>query len=422
MAYRLLLADDSITIQKVVELTLSEEDFEVTACGDGVSALEAARRRVPDIILADVFMPGMDGYELCGTLRQDPALRDVPVLLLVGSFENFDYATAARVGADDHIIKPFESAELVSKVKRLVAARGARPQEELVAEFVEEAEPVLEAGFVEEAELSGELMEAEPAPADDLWSVVDLQSESRPITGATEILTEEELWRRANLVSEPREYEPGPALEEGLRWDEISAEPVMEAEEAEEVLDAEEALDAEDALTAEEYEPIPEVLVQEGPEAEATAILDLDDLGAYTFAHESPEEPAPAEVAEPYGPAEMLEVESLDEATVSNEFESPGPAAEPVTAAPVSPETLKEEILKAVNPVLDQKIEDALNSLAQSQPSAQSVISSILDQKIKEALSAISKDVIEQVVWDVVPALAEEIIVKEIEKLKAGIK
>src|SRR5512135_2686835 len=120
MAYRLILADDSITIQKVVELTLSEEDFEVTAYGDGESALEAARRHAPDIILADVIMPRMDGYELCGRVKQDPALQDVPVLLLAGTFENFDDTAALRAGADDHITKPFESAELISKVKRLV--------------------------------------------------------------------------------------------------------------------------------------------------------------------------------------------------------------------------------------------------------------------------------------------------------------
>src|SRR3990172_9637923 len=138
MSYRLLLADDSITIQKVVELTLSEEDFEVSPYGDGESALEDAKRLDPDIILADVFMPKMDGYELCAKVRQDPALKGVPVMLLAGTFESFDEARARQVGADNHITKPFESAELIAKVKRLVEFSRAADAELLDAEPVEE--------------------------------------------------------------------------------------------------------------------------------------------------------------------------------------------------------------------------------------------------------------------------------------------
>src|SRR5512143_2371906 len=144
MAYKLLLADDSITIQKVGELTLSEEDFDVAAFGDGETALEGARRIVPDIVLADVFMPKMDGYELCGKLKEDPALNHIPVILLAGTFENYDDVRAAKVGADDHVTKPFESAELVTKVKKLVERKKALP------EFLE-VEPIEEAILAEAA-------------------------------------------------------------------------------------------------------------------------------------------------------------------------------------------------------------------------------------------------------------------------------
>jgi len=116
MAHKLLLADDSITIQKVVELTLSEEGFEVTAVGDGEAAYDTAKDLDPDIILADVFMPKLDGYELCRKLKSDPALSGIPVLLLYGTFEDFDEMKAAQVGASDSLTKPFESADLIEKM------------------------------------------------------------------------------------------------------------------------------------------------------------------------------------------------------------------------------------------------------------------------------------------------------------------
>ena len=78
MPYKVYLADDSITIQKVVELTLSEEDFEVTAFGDGESALDAARKAAPDIILADIVMPRLDGYQLCAAVKQAPGPEKYP--------------------------------------------------------------------------------------------------------------------------------------------------------------------------------------------------------------------------------------------------------------------------------------------------------------------------------------------------------
>lgn len=127
MATRILLADDSITIQKVVELTFSEGDFEVFSVSNGQQALEKIPEWTPDIALLDVIMPEKSGYEVCHEIKQDPKFRDLPVLLLTGTFEPFDPERAKKSGANGHITKPFESRTLVAKVEELLASKAASP-------------------------------------------------------------------------------------------------------------------------------------------------------------------------------------------------------------------------------------------------------------------------------------------------------
>jgi len=127
MPKNLLLADDSITIQKVVGITFAKEDYQVTAVDNGEEALQRAREAKPDIILADVVMPRRNGYELCEAVKADPELRDIPVVLLAGTFEAFDEARAREVGADGHIAKPFESQTLINKVRELVEGVAPPP-------------------------------------------------------------------------------------------------------------------------------------------------------------------------------------------------------------------------------------------------------------------------------------------------------
>ena len=123
---RLLLADDSPTIRKVVELTFSDEGIDVTAVGDAASAMEEFVKRQPDVVLVDVNLPGMSGYQICEIIKQDEATSNIPVLLLVGSFEPFDQDEAERVAADGFLLKPFKSIrELVGRVKELLAQSDA---------------------------------------------------------------------------------------------------------------------------------------------------------------------------------------------------------------------------------------------------------------------------------------------------------
>ena len=117
MAKTILLADDSVTIQKVVELTFMEQDYEVVAVSDGNAALEKLPQLRPDLVIADVHMPGADGYEVCSKCRA--SFPEIPVLLLVGTFEQFDEDQAEQAGAHGHLKKPFDSQDLLSKVESL---------------------------------------------------------------------------------------------------------------------------------------------------------------------------------------------------------------------------------------------------------------------------------------------------------------
>jgi CheY-like chemotaxis protein len=126
MGKKILLADDSITIQKVIELTFSDEDFEVVTVGNGRLAVERVLEIRPDIVLCDIIMPEKDGYEVCDFIKRHPQLSNVPVLLLTGAFEPFDQERAARVQCDGFLAKPFEPETLIAKVKDLLQKAAAR--------------------------------------------------------------------------------------------------------------------------------------------------------------------------------------------------------------------------------------------------------------------------------------------------------
>lgn len=122
MSRRILLADDSVTIQKVIELTFAEQDYEIEAVSDGTSAISRLSERRPDLVLADVHMPGASGFEVCRLAKElHPGL---PVVLMVGTFEPFEEADATAAGADTYVKKPFDSQELLRLVAELMP-RGA---------------------------------------------------------------------------------------------------------------------------------------------------------------------------------------------------------------------------------------------------------------------------------------------------------
>ncbi|HSW39958.1 MAG TPA: response regulator [Acidobacteriota bacterium] len=119
MSIKILVADDSVTIQKMIRLAFSDEKAAVVSTSDGDSALELLRTFRPDIVLADVCMPGPNGYEICEKIKDDPEFRGIPVLLLAGAFEPYDEQEAVRVRCDGHLTKPFDTTELIEIVNSL---------------------------------------------------------------------------------------------------------------------------------------------------------------------------------------------------------------------------------------------------------------------------------------------------------------
>src|SRR3954454_24296594 len=126
MPHTLLLADDSVTIQRVIELTFADEDVTVVAVGDGDQAIERLKTSPPDIVLADIGMPGLNGYEVAQYVRRSPKLSHIPVVLLTGAFEPVDQARANDAGCDGVLAKPFEPQLVIGRVKELLA-RARRP-------------------------------------------------------------------------------------------------------------------------------------------------------------------------------------------------------------------------------------------------------------------------------------------------------
>jgi CheY-like chemotaxis protein len=124
--YTLLLADDSVTIQRVIELTFADEDVTVIAVSDGDQAIERLESAPPDIVLADIGMPGKNGYEVAQYIRRSSKLAHIPVVLLTGAFEPVDQARADEAGCDGVLAKPFEPQLVIGRVKELLA-RSPRP-------------------------------------------------------------------------------------------------------------------------------------------------------------------------------------------------------------------------------------------------------------------------------------------------------
>ena len=125
MPQTLLLADDSVTIQRVIELTFADEDINVFAVSDGDQAIEKIEADPPDIVLVDVGMPGRSGFDVARHIKGSPRLQHIPVLLLTGAFEPVDEATAASAGCDGVLAKPFEPQLVISRVKDLLGRSGA---------------------------------------------------------------------------------------------------------------------------------------------------------------------------------------------------------------------------------------------------------------------------------------------------------
>jgi CheY-like chemotaxis protein len=141
--HKLLLADDSVTIQRVVELTFSGEDVQVVTVGDGEQAIARIPAELPDIVLADIGMPKRSGYDVAAFVKSRSDLAHIPVLLLAGAFEPVDEQRAQQVQSDGVLVKPFEPQQVISRVRELIKANKSHAPIPAVVAHAVRPEPVL---------------------------------------------------------------------------------------------------------------------------------------------------------------------------------------------------------------------------------------------------------------------------------------
>jgi len=117
---KILVVDDEIYIVHILDFSLGMEGYEVLTALDGEQALEKARAEHPDLIVLDIMMPKLDGYETCKLLKADANTKDIPVILLSAKGRNVDQKIGFEVGADDYITKPFSPRKLVERINAIL--------------------------------------------------------------------------------------------------------------------------------------------------------------------------------------------------------------------------------------------------------------------------------------------------------------
>jgi two-component system alkaline phosphatase synthesis response regulator PhoP len=129
---KILVVDDEEDIRELVELNLSHEGFKVLLCETGEQALEKAGSELPDLIILDFMLPGIDGLEVCKKLKSNMKTENIPVVMLTAKGEETDVVTGLEVGADDYITKPFSGKVLVARVRRLLRKVIATSEDKVV--------------------------------------------------------------------------------------------------------------------------------------------------------------------------------------------------------------------------------------------------------------------------------------------------
>jgi CheY-like chemotaxis protein len=363
MTKQILLADDSVTIQKVIELTFMEEDYRLVAVSNGDDAIDRLQSLTPDLVIADVHMPGASGMAVCERSKQ--LYPGVPVILLVGTFEPFDEEEAAGCGADAHLKKPFDSQELLHLVGRLMADGGGAAASAL-------AEPL--AGDEAALPLAGlddlDLGDGEPEPVEE---------EEEPVPLAFEVDDD-----GGEPVAEPADEEPF-ELPSGRLAAEPDEEPVFEL-----------GTDDEDDLLAIDDEPLPEL-----------GEPDLEPLPSLGETESEPELELPAGFEEPDEEPFRLGGDT-DDTAIDRPF-TPGFDGETVSAE----EAIDRAAAQAPSP---PAVEDSAPAGAGGPLSDEDV-----DRIARRVAEMVGERVIREVAWEVVPDLAEVVIKDRLRELEGQI-
>jgi len=118
---KILIADDKPEVVELVRVSLEEEDYEIIDASNGKETLKRARLEKPDLILLDVVMPKMDGFEVCRQLKKDPQTQEIPIIMLTAKGQEVDKEKARQLGASDYITKPFSPSALLTSVEEILA-------------------------------------------------------------------------------------------------------------------------------------------------------------------------------------------------------------------------------------------------------------------------------------------------------------
>jgi CheY-like chemotaxis protein len=380
---KLLLADDSATIQKVIDLTFADEGVQVVSVSSGREAIDRLLEVRPDVVLADVFMPSPSGYEVCEYVKTNEQLKHIPVMLLVGSFEPFDEAEARRVGADDILTKPFQS------IRRLIDRVGALVSSPPVEKENPTAELPKPDEAAEEERMDSHELEVTTADTRQLSedSMAELQAKVEyPVSATQSSLREEKM---ETGVADLRHDSQADSSDVLLDLGEIEAVDEAPDDFVLELDDDMSEADVAPAYAAPSYEPAPA----------------YEPTRAYepTSAYESAPayEPAPARA--------FVEPQVTEETRYQLEAHDSFADTQEVSYAVVEPESV-------VEPRSQPKPESVPSSVSSVSPTALSP--EMIDAIARRAVELMSDKLIREIAWEVVPDLAELLIKKQLEETK----
>lgn len=137
---RILIAEDTPQAAELLEAYLAETDYEVRIAGDGEQTLQAVQEWQPDLILLDIMMPRISGFEVCKRLRADPRTRHIAVLMVTALDQPSDIERAVEAGTDDFLSKGFNKAELLHRLRSLLRVRGHRPDLDRTLAYIQDVE------------------------------------------------------------------------------------------------------------------------------------------------------------------------------------------------------------------------------------------------------------------------------------------
>ncbi|HEX2521543.1 MAG TPA: response regulator [Terriglobia bacterium] len=407
MPRTILLADDSITIQKIVTLTFSGEGIDVVTVGNGDAALKKIHEIRPAVILADIFMPGKNGYEVCEHVKNEPALQSIPVILLVGAFEPFDSSEANRVKADGHLTKPFEIKVLLSAVNSRIS-RG-KENNEVESPVSEKADGVLESALAETAALqpaseAGVVL----APLTEMFHSTPQESvaEPEPVQADSALgLKEPALSLPLGVTLDEAEFVQPPALDPP-----VDAQTVTMESRSLETQDTRVAAALVVPVVIEESDPLGLLAADSSLTSEAESDVSLEAKSLVVDIWEprtSPVMKAKAEVISPEPAA--VETEAVQPPAVAREVPEP---AFPVAEVPEAVEQVEEVLSSDMSDVP----EPVLPAVAPSgEPVPVVDLEELIERIAKRVVEKLSRDAIERVAWEVIPDMAELMIKEQVE-------